>query len=116
MEMGYIAHNAIICTAWDEKRLKVARDQAVSIFGGTVSEIVSSPINGYKSFFVAPDGSKEGWYDSDKGDEKREEFCRWLDNEWSNSDLWIDYVGVRYGGDEPEHACIEKNMDHAEEA
>jgi hypothetical protein len=43
-----------------------------------VSEIVKSNINGYKSFFVAPDGSKEGWLDSDEGDIQRTALIKFL--------------------------------------
>jgi hypothetical protein len=33
--------------------------------------IMHSPVNGYKTFFIPPDGSKEGWGPSNDGDEER---------------------------------------------
>ncbi len=50
-----------------------------SNFGLTFS--VFADINGYLSFFVAPDGSKEGWSESQNGDEAREKLTLWLDAE-----------------------------------
>jgi hypothetical protein len=82
--MGYMRHHAIICSGpapikdegapWISSiaeyvtSLQRAHDKATAIFGDTVSPIVISPVNGIGSFFIAPDGSNEGWEDSDAGD------------------------------------------------
>jgi len=98
--MGYIAHHAIVVTSWDDKTLKAAHDKAIEI-GCAVSKIVDSKINSYRSFLIAPDGSKEGWGDSDSGDQKRKE---WI--EWAESTLYEDnsgplsWVEIRYGSDD----------------
>jgi hypothetical protein len=51
-------------------------------------------MNSTRSFLVAPDGSKEGWEESDKGDQRREEFVEWLRgqayNDGSNPLAWIE--------------------------
>ena len=58
--MGYIRHNAVIVTAagYDEalQALERAHRKAQELFGPLVTPVVESVINGYRSFFVAPDG------------------------------------------------------------
>ena len=97
--MGFIAHNAVICTSFQKEKIWKAHVKAAELFGDLVSNLVESKINGYSSFFIAPDGSKEGWSESDKYDELRGEFEQWLRQERDNDDLWIDWVDVKYGGD-----------------
>ena len=96
--MGYINHHAIIATAWDVKCIKDAHAKAREIFGDTCTEVVVSPINGYATFFIAPDGSKEGWDDSNAGDNRRDHLHAWL----KENEGFIDVVEVHYGGDEPD--------------
>ena len=69
--MGYIKHHSIVVTTSINELIKAANERAKEIFGTTVSEIIESKINSYYSFFVAPDGSKEGWGESDAGNENR---------------------------------------------
>lgn len=58
--MGYMRHHAIIVTSWTGDALVPARQAALSIFPpDQVSGIVNGAMNGYASFFVGPDGSKE---------------------------------------------------------
>lgn len=107
--MGYIKHNAAIITSWDVERLEAAHIKAREIFkakfeGGArdlgasilVSEIVHGVVNSQASFFIAPDGSKEGWADSTKSDEARKEFLDWI----IQSENFSDYIEVRFGGDD----------------
>jgi hypothetical protein len=115
--MGYIRHNAIIVTAWDLKYLKPAHQEARKIFSPPldagcdkawyiVSTILFSPMNGYCSFFVAPDGSKEGWADSDMGDNKRDRFITWMINQQKTNDLYLDWAEVQYGDDDRETKIV----------
>ncbi len=100
--MGYHIHHSIVVTSWEKKHLGMAHEKAVEIFPQElVSEIQGSIRNGYKSFFVAPDGSKEGWKESDEMDVKRREFMKWA-KAASSFDVWIDAVEVAFGGDEGE--------------
>ncbi len=109
--MGYYNHHAIIVTAWDEKYITDAHKKAIEIFNETCSSVVESNINGYVSFFIAPDGSKEGCKDSDDVNDRREEFKKWI----NNYDGYIDAVEIYYGGDEPDLNGIEviQNYDDA---
>ncbi len=91
--MGMIVHNAIMVTECSESCMEKAYTKAKEIFGDLCSEIINSPFNGYQSFFIAPDGSKEGWEDSDIFDRKRGDFFEW----WTEQGLSGDVVELTYG-------------------
>ena len=55
---------------------------------------------------LAPDGSKEGWEDSNQCDNARKDFLDWL----RESDNYCDYVEIRFGGDD-EHEDIVRSKD-----
>lgn len=99
--MGYIKHHAIIVTA-DEANIKILHKTAVSIFSEQVSSIVCSPVQATYSFLVGPDGSKEGWDESDIGDAKRRQFIEYLERQDDphNADrTYNSYVELFYGED-----------------
>lgn len=107
--MGYMRHHAILVTSWKIKHdtvteapnLKLAHKKAREIFGKTVTPIIKSPVNGYGTFMVAPDGSKEGWTDSAAGDDRRAAFIKWLDeHRYDDGSSSFDWVEVQYGDDE----------------
>ena len=105
--MGYIKHHSIIVTAYKDDVAKV-HAKAVEIFGTLVSNIVKSKKNYYESFFIAPDGSKEGWDDSDRGDEAREDFINWADNQTGIDDddsLSFEWVEVSYDEEGKTNVC-----------
>jgi hypothetical protein len=94
--MGWIRHHGIVVTSWDKTAIDKAHEQAKAMFPpDTVTNLARAPLNGYQSFLVAPDGSKENWADSDLGDERREAFVRWLNEhayeDGSSSLHWIEY-------------------------
>lgn len=100
--MGYTRHHAILVTTFYEPYIQEAHRSAVEIFGHLVSEINFSRINGFCSFAVFPDGSKEGWPDSDQGDANRERFKAWLNaHQYENGSSPYDWVWVemQYGDD-----------------
>ena len=73
------------------------------IFNGQlVSELVKGVINDQCSFFIAPDGSKEGWETSQECDVMRETFTEWLRTEGRRN----DYVEVRFGGDDDQDYIV----------
>lgn len=97
--MGYIKHHAIVVTSWDSQRIEAAHAKAVETCNA-VSPIVDSGINGYRSFFVAPDGSKEGWEDSAEGDIGRGLFVGWLyDREREDEGCYLEWAEIAYGSD-----------------
>lgn len=105
--MGYIRHHAIMVTGSDyDDRLASVHKTAKEIFGELVSPIIESKINGYLSFFIAPDGSKEGWDISDEGNNNRAEFKRKV----AIHNGYVDWVEVQYGDDE----CVTCIIDHSD--
>lgn len=98
--MGYSRHHAIVVTTFDNKYAQQAHAHAVEL-GMAVSSIIQSPTNGYASFFVAPDGSKEGWQQSADGDQKRSELIRRLDTfRYEDGSSPLRWAEMQYGDDE----------------
>jgi hypothetical protein len=74
--------------------------------------VVESKINGYLSFFIAPDGSKAGWGDSNEGDERRDKFISWCDEQrYSDGSTSLQWVEVQYADDEKKTKII-RDSDH----
>lgn len=71
--MGYIVNNHIIVTGYKDE-IEEVHKQAVEIFGQLATPLVKHITNGEYSFYIAPDGSKEGWDISDDFNIKRNEF------------------------------------------
>ncbi|MHA1833592.1 MAG: hypothetical protein ACTSV7_06335 [Candidatus Baldrarchaeia archaeon] len=100
--MGYYEHHAIILTGDNTGTDDAPKGAIISAYefclklGLNPSSLVYSPVNAFISFFVPPDGSKEGWLESDEGDDKRELFKNWL---ISKNYSCLDWIEIRYGGD-----------------
>jgi hypothetical protein len=87
--MGTMQHNAIIATGMDE-RIDEAYKFAMQL--GAEVLITSVPvINGYKTLVLPPDGSKEGWDESELGDARRAKLREYLDKHYFH---WVE---VRFG-------------------
>lgn len=97
--MGFFLHHAVVVTSWKNDLIHRAQDEAIKT-GNLVSDIVRSNNNGYLSFFVAPDGSKEGWPDSDKGDQARATFIEWLRRQrYEDGSSALEWSELVIGGD-----------------
>jgi hypothetical protein len=131
--MGYVAHHALIVTSDFEGPLAAAHAEACRLFDSPrcfaalpepqgepqgeqprclVSPIVQGWANGTGSFFVPPDGSKEGWPESEHGDACRNTFINWLRS--YEPRYALDWVEVCFGGDygsEISGATIERCSD-----
>lgn len=100
MNMGYIRHHAIVVTTWNEDKLAEAHDRATAI-GLRPTPIAEHQVNGGGSFLIPPDGSKEGWSDSEEGDNRRAQFRSWLrGTDSSDGGHYIEWVEVAYGNDD----------------
>ena len=98
--MGYMRHNALVVSGSYSNYINLAHARALEL-GMAVSGIVDSPSNGVKSFFIAPDGSKEGWDNSERGDECRQAFVGWLATQrYGDGSGPLDWVEIQYGDDE----------------
>jgi hypothetical protein len=102
--MGYIRHHAIMITGWQEEAVQAAADHAKAL-GMTVLGPSDQVVNGYRHVFICPDGSKEGWEASDRGDEARDAMVAWL-KDGAIHDRWLSWVEVNYGGDDDERCVI----------
>jgi hypothetical protein len=91
--MGYVRHHAIAFTSYDEAKIKKLHEIAMSLAESQVTPLMKSNINSYYTFFLAPDGSKEWWPDSDHGDEVREKLI-------AETDDYISFCEFYYGDDE----------------
>ena len=94
--MGLIQHHAIVVSG-DEKDVSPVHALAVAL-GACVSPVSPLTVNSTVSFCVFPDGSKEGWEDSEKGDKARDALIAHLESlryEDGSSDL--DWVEVAFG-------------------
>lgn len=94
--MGTINHSVVIATTWDKKaveKINEYMDKFPSMF------MISEPqINHYVTVVCGPDGSKEGWSESDKGDAIRAGFLAKLEEDTyeDGSSSW-SWVEIEYG-------------------
>lgn len=108
--MGYMRHHAIVVSGWKDEAVQAAHDKAVEMlreaevespwaagrYEALVSPILQGVTNGYSSFAIVPDGSKEWWVDSDSVEQARRDFIRWL----RDADGYLSWVEVQFGDDE----------------
>lgn len=88
--MGNIAHHAIVVTGINEIAVVKAHNSA-GLWGLAPSAIMASPVNGFLSFFIGPDGSNEGREASNDYDKARKNFRAQLRK------TGLTYVEVCYG-------------------
>lgn len=93
--MDYMRHHAIVVTSWDADRLNAAYGSAAGL---PRSPIVKGVINEYHSFAVLPDGSKEGWEESDEMDRRRDHFIERLRKLGEGG--YLEWVEVAFGSDD----------------
>lgn len=112
--MGYMKHHAIIVTSWNKIRVSHALEKAFTVFGDdSVSPLITSPCNEYYSFFVCPDGSKEGWTESADGDLNRAEFIEYLERRHRvDGSSYLDWAEVQYGDDNHETKVVRDSDQH----
>lgn len=106
--MGYIRHHAIIVTGTYGDWIDRAHNKANKLFAEKqVSPILEPSINATRSFFIGPDGSKEGWDDSDTGDKQRKKFIQWLNEQrYDDHSSLLSWAEVLYGDDAGECSIV----------
>ena len=111
--MGYNRHHAIIVTISDEVEVVEAHDKATEIFGHSamVSPVVMSKANSHYSFFVGPDGSKDGWESSNQGDQDRKAFIAYIRSRRCTDGSGWSYVEVQFGDDNGETKIMNSSDD-----
>jgi len=92
------------------------RDKAIEL-GCDVSNLMGPAWEGYYTFLVGPDGSKDGHDESNKGDERRDQFVDWLTQRQcdygKSSYCRFAWVEVQYG-DEAGQAIVIRHRDDEE--
>lgn len=97
--MSTICHHAIVVTSHDEKLIKKARRKANACYLPTTN-IVGPLTNGFRSFCIVPDGSKEYWPESDKCDENRDLWKQWADTQkYEDGSTSLEWVEITFGED-----------------
>ena len=98
--MGYIKHHAIVVTTWDTDLVPKLLESAHKM---DLEVLCSQPtyVNGYTTIVLCPDGSKEGWDESDRGDAARFAFKAWLHTfDYEDGGSPLEWVEVAYGSDD----------------
>ena len=105
--MGYIRHNAIVATAWQDG----AADALAAYAAEIGADAVAGPevVNGYRTVVIVPDGSKEGWSSSDEGDERRQKIRNWL----GSGKYYWEWAEVAYGDDPGNAEVVESSWSEA---
>jgi len=111
--MGYIRHNAIIVTSFDEDAIRKALKKACEIFDRPISSLIGGEKNSYRSFLIPPDGSKEGWDCSDRNDGQRREYLNWLSQQgFDDGSTILDWVEVKYGDERGTAEIVAGSEEH----
>lgn len=99
--MGHTCHHAIVLTSTDRGVLLEAYEKACELFGHPfVTSVTAEAINHTQSFMIPPDGSNEGWRESEAGDVRRETFRQYLRSlAYEDGSTPIDWVEVQFGDD-----------------
>lgn len=100
--MGYALHHVIIVIGADmgSRDWMAEAHERASAIGLRPTPLVRAPINAYRSFMVPPDGSNEGWAESDEGNEKRVAFVNWLDDaRYEDGSTPLKWAEVAIGDD-----------------
>jgi hypothetical protein len=105
--MGYVRHNAIVVTSWDDAVIAKAYNKAAEL-GCLVTGIVTDGVNSYRSFMIAPDGSEEGWEESSAGDIRRAQFRGWTQTvRHSDGSSPLEWVEIDYGSDDADPDVVD---------
>ena len=77
--MGYVNHHALIISSWNKEILEKIHAKSLELMPDITTEVKPYVVNGGGSFAVLPDGSKEGWSESDEYDDKRNDLIDFFD-------------------------------------
>lgn len=98
--MGYVRHNAMVITSSDSRAIETVETEA-KLIGLTVVGPGESELNGYRTILIAPDGSKEGWTDSDDGDTRRDQLRKFMSSmRYSDGSSPLEWFEAQYGSDD----------------
>jgi len=105
--------HAIVVESWNAIMLASAHAEARKLFDGIapVTEVTPEASNGRRAFMVAPDGSKEGWEESDRGDAARSAFKDYLRSQYhDDGSTSLRWAEVMFADDEGRAAVVEYDV------
>lgn len=112
--MGIVQHDAIVVVSWNDVDLDRAWNKAKELELPT-SSIVVSPLNGYRSFLIAPDGSQRGWEDDVMYEQRRAVYVTWLlMNSYPDGSASVDFVTLKWGEEMQLEAVERHDVKHPE--
>jgi hypothetical protein len=106
-------HHGFLVTDWSEQDIQEVHKYALGLFGERmVTSLVGPAVNGYMTFAIGPDGSKEGWDESDDGNQRREEFKEFLHAHYKDEEGFfkVKWVEIQYADDNYQ-TCIVEDSD-----
>ena len=95
--MGVMNHDCVIATTSDSDAVAALINAAEQM---GIKPLVITPVNqfGYRTVMLPPDGSKEGWEDSNNGDRMREAFIALIGSfNYSDGSNPFSWVEVSFG-------------------
>lgn len=101
--MGIIHHHAVVATVNIQENIVKVNDWIFSLPPEKCKRFCDAPapMNGYHTFVLTPDGSKEGCAESDAGDQLRAEFISFLESfayeDGSSNVSWIEVGFGEFG-------------------
>lgn len=117
--MKNIKHHTIVITSNEKPKLESLRNAIINLYkekmeakkgGQLVTPLFESLINNFNTFYVIPDGSKEGYDASDDGDLIRKlivQLCeKYKEADGSNP---IRYAELYYGDDDNKSEILNHN-------
>lgn len=112
--MGYIRHHTICITSLKDtlikKVYKKSKDICKKYNFNLVTGLYESKINGYQTFYIIPDGSKEYWGESEVGNLIRKEIINYIDSlKYEDGSNSISYAKLFYGDDWGDSEVIKHN-------
>jgi hypothetical protein len=98
--MGYVRHDAIVVTSWRSEAIveaaAKARECGLEVLGPS-----GAATNGIRTLLVCPDGSKEGWPESDAFDAKRAAYIEYLNGvRYEDNSACLSWVALAYSSDD----------------
>ena len=98
--MGYMKHDAIIVTSWNTEAIEEAAAKARE-YGLEVLGPSDKAINSIRTMLVCPDGSKEGWEESDIFENKRFSYLKYLNSvRYEDNSSCLSWVALSYSSDD----------------
>lgn len=118
--MGYVRHDAVIVTTEDFREgglpdIEAFRQTLPEEWRHLVIGPVKSVVNGTLSYVFLPDGSNEGFPESDDGDLYRQQFRELFTTVYADGSSADDVVTVSFGADYGIEVGADVHVDWPEE-